>query len=157
MLHVARAFLALILVLPFGLASAQDSPFAHTGIEQDAKRYETYLKANWRSEDNNSAKLRADGERALAKDPRAASRSFAAAVVADDQDVEAWLGSPMPFSPFRPTRTREGSATIFPSTLRAPLISPTSARRIRPSKRGLFLSWVLPCSGAPTGARQSTH
>ena len=88
---LARAFLALILIFPISLASAEERPFAHSGIEQDAKRYETYLQANWRSDGANAAKLRADGERMLVNDPRAASRSFAAAVVGDDQDVEAWL------------------------------------------------------------------
>lgn len=89
---LARAFLAFILLLPIGLASADQRPFAHTGISQDAARYESYLKANWRKEGGSSAKLRADGERLLASDPRGASRSFAAAVVADDQNVEAWFG-----------------------------------------------------------------
>jgi alpha-2-macroglobulin len=91
MRYVARA-LFLLLLLPVSLASAQDQPFAHKGISSDAERYEAYLKANWQPGTTTPADLRAAGERALASDPRAASRSFAAAVVADDRDAAAWTG-----------------------------------------------------------------
>ena len=54
----------------------------------DAKRYETYLKANWQPK-GNAAELRAEGDRVLAAgtDPRAAARAYAQAVVFDANDV----------------------------------------------------------------------
>lgn len=91
MRYVARA-LILLLLLPVSLALAGEQPFAHKGISDDAQRYETYLKANWKPDAARPADLRAQGERMLAKDPRAASRSFAAAVVADERDADAWMG-----------------------------------------------------------------
>jgi len=92
MRYLAHTLLALIFALPFAHASAEERPFAHHGIAQDAERYETYLKANWRLDGRVPAELRAEGERYLLTNPRAASRSFAGAVVADDHDVESWMG-----------------------------------------------------------------
>jgi uncharacterized protein YfaS (alpha-2-macroglobulin family) len=94
---LARLLLAFILVLPLAPAMAQQQsqevhPFAHQGVKEDAVRYEAYLKANWKLSGRQSAELRRDGERTLRTDPRAASRSFAAAVVADGRDAEAWTG-----------------------------------------------------------------
>jgi uncharacterized protein YfaS (alpha-2-macroglobulin family) len=96
---LARLFLAFTLLLPLAPAMAQQPqqsqaahPFAHQGVKEDATRYETYLKSNWKLSTRNAAELRRDGERALRTDPRAASRSFAGAVVADDKDADAWLG-----------------------------------------------------------------
>ena len=60
-------------------------PFAHQGVKEDAQRYEAYLKSNWKRSDRRAADLRRDGERMLRVDPRAASRNFAGAVVADEQ------------------------------------------------------------------------
>lgn len=94
---IARLFLALILLMPFAPAMAQQTsqpvhPFAHQGIKDDAQRYETYLKSNWKLSGKNAADLRRDGERALNSDPRAASRSFASAAVANARDADAWIG-----------------------------------------------------------------
>ena len=92
---LARLFLALILFLPLTPAMAQSQavhPFAHQGVKEDGGRYEAYLKANWKLSTRNAAELRRDGERLLRTDPRAASRSFAGAVVADGRDADAWIG-----------------------------------------------------------------
>ena len=79
--------------------------------------------------DATPADMRAEGERTLGNDPRAASRSFAGAVVADDQTP--WPGSGLRARCWRsaPTPTRAASATISPSTPRAPPTSATSAPR----------------------------
>jgi len=92
MRYLAHALFALLLVLPFAPATAQEQPFAHHGLAKDAERYESYLKANWKSSERTADELRAEGERLLAADPRAASRSFAGAVLANDRDVDAWMG-----------------------------------------------------------------
>ena len=96
MRFLAHALLALLFVLPRTSASAQDAaqphPFAHAGIAKDGERYETYLKANWKAAGNKATGAAAEGEKVLGSDPRAASRNFAAAVVADSQDVDAWIG-----------------------------------------------------------------
>ncbi|MEE9546388.1 MAG: alpha-2-macroglobulin family protein, partial [Hyphomicrobium sp.] len=89
---LAQALLALCLVIPVINASAQERPFAHQGVERDAKRYEKYLRENWKAAGQNPAELRAAGESALAYDPRAASRAYAAAAVAGVKDAEAWIG-----------------------------------------------------------------
>src|SRR5262249_25477237 len=46
----------------------------------------------WKAGNKKPAELRQAGEKALGADPRAASRNFAAAVVADGRDVDAWIG-----------------------------------------------------------------
>jgi alpha-2-macroglobulin len=87
---------ALVLLVPIAQATAQapvqERTFAHHEVEGDAERYETFLKANWQLDGRDGPALRADGDRMLARDPRAASRSYAGAVVADGQDAAAWLG-----------------------------------------------------------------
>ncbi len=92
MRYLAHVFLALVLYFPIAQASAEEHTFAHHDVEGDAERYETYLKANWLLAGRDGPALRAEGNRTLATDPRAASRSFAGAVVADGQDAAAWLG-----------------------------------------------------------------
>jgi hypothetical protein len=73
--------------------SRQDvHPFAHAGVKGDAERYETYLRSNWKLSGKSAADLTREGERALRTDPRAASRSFAGAVVSDGRDADAWVG-----------------------------------------------------------------
>ena len=94
---LARLLLAFSLLLPLAPAMAQQQsqavhPFAHQGVKEDATRYETYLKSNWKLSGKPGAELRRDGERMLRVDPRAASRSFAGAVVADSKDADAWIG-----------------------------------------------------------------
>ncbi|HET6388324.1 alpha-2-macroglobulin [Hyphomicrobium sp.] len=71
-------------------AAAADKPFLHSGIAADAKRYETYLKANWKPDGKPPAALKSEAEKVFATDPRAASRALANAVAADDKDSAAW-------------------------------------------------------------------
>ena len=87
------ACLLVMLIIP-GAGHAQDGTFTHEGAQADAKRYESYLKANWQPGTKQGRELRAEGSRLLAagKDYRAASRAFAQAVVFDANDAEAWLG-----------------------------------------------------------------
>ena len=47
-----RVLFGLALILSAGLAHAQDQRFTHTGVQADAKRYETYLKGNWQPKGN---------------------------------------------------------------------------------------------------------
>ena len=47
MRFLAHALLSLFLLIPVTSATAEERPFAHHEISQDAERYETYLKANW--------------------------------------------------------------------------------------------------------------
>ena len=70
-------------------AQAQEKRFTHAGVASDAKRYETYLKANWQPK-GNARELRAEGDKVLAagNDPRAAARAYAQAVVFDANDVD---------------------------------------------------------------------
>jgi uncharacterized protein YfaS (alpha-2-macroglobulin family) len=74
-------------------AQAQEVRFTHAGVQSDAKRYESYLKANWQPKSSNR-ELRAEGDKALAAgtDPRAAARAYAQAVVADANDAASWTG-----------------------------------------------------------------
>ncbi len=92
MRFIAQVLLALCLLVPVTNAVAQQHPFAHRGVESDAKRYQEYLRENWKAAAQDPAELRAAGDSALANDPRAASRAYAGAVVADDKDAEAWIG-----------------------------------------------------------------
>jgi uncharacterized protein YfaS (alpha-2-macroglobulin family) len=86
------AFLLAMLIASAGYA--QDVSFTHEGVQADAKRYESYLRANWQPGTKPGRELRAEGSRLLAagKDFRAASRAFAQAVVFDANDADAWLG-----------------------------------------------------------------
>ena len=73
-------------------AAAQEHPFVHGGVAADADRYEAFLKTQWKGAGKSAAEFRTAGDRQLAKDPRGASRSYAAAVTADPNDGAAWLG-----------------------------------------------------------------
>ena len=134
---------------------AEEVRFTHAGVQADAKRYETYLKANWQPK-GSGAELRAEGDRLLAAgtDPRAAARAYAQAVVFDANDADV-LDRTLPArcSPSSPTRAR--SATTSPSTPRARPGTPTSAARRRPSRPRRWGAVATPSSGAPTGARPS--
>ena len=95
MFAVFRVFACLALVLAAGMARAQEPNFKHAGVEADAKRYETFLRTNWRPPAGKHAReFREEGSRllSLGADFRAASRSFAHAVVSDPNDSAAWLG-----------------------------------------------------------------
>jgi hypothetical protein len=73
-------------------AMAQERPFVHKGVARDADRYETYIKENWKADGRKSGDLRLAAEKLMAKDPRAASRLYADAIVADAKSPESWLG-----------------------------------------------------------------
>ena len=105
MLFFARFALVstLLLATAFG-ASAAEKTFSHQGVAADAKRYETFLKANWKPDGKSPAALEAEAEKVFAADPRAASRSLANAVAADDKDWKAW------------TRLAEALLAIKPDT-----------------------------------------
>ena len=88
-----KSFLLCVFMLAdLGAAAAEERPFVHKGVAQDAERYEAYIKETWHPGGRKSGDLRLAAERVLAKDPRAAARSFAAAVTADDRSPESWLG-----------------------------------------------------------------
>jgi uncharacterized protein YfaS (alpha-2-macroglobulin family) len=90
-LRVAIALLAALCIV--SLAQAQEARFTHAGVAGDAKRYETYLKANWQPK-GSGKDLRSEGDKQLATgaDPRAAARAYAQAVVADADDADSWTG-----------------------------------------------------------------
>ncbi|MET0640839.1 MAG: alpha-2-macroglobulin, partial [Hyphomicrobium sp.] len=79
-----------LMLATFATASADPKPFLHQGVAADAKRYEAYLKANWKPSGKPPSALKAEAEKAFASDPRAASRALANAVSANDQDAAAW-------------------------------------------------------------------
>ena len=146
-LRVLAALFICLSVVPLAHAQqrAEEVRFTHAGVQADAKRYETYLKANWQPK-GSGAELRAEGDRLLAAgtDPRAASRAYAQAVVFDANDAAPGPDSPAPCSPSSPTRAR--SATNCPSTPRAPPGSPTSAAR--PGRQGGGAGGAVGCPQA---------
>ena len=87
-----RVLSCLVALFAVSIANAQERSFTHAGVQADAKRYETYLRLNWQPGAKQGRELRAEGSRLLAAgtDFRAASRSFAQAVVFDANDTEAW-------------------------------------------------------------------
>jgi uncharacterized protein YfaS (alpha-2-macroglobulin family) len=91
MLSFARlVFIASLLLTTIHGALAADKVFLHQGIAADAKRYEAFLKANWKPEGKPAAVLKASAEKTFASDPRAASRDLAAAVSENDKDWTSW-------------------------------------------------------------------
>jgi alpha-2-macroglobulin len=77
---------------PTATAKPAVQPFFHKGVSQDAERYEAYVKEGWKAGGRKPTELISAGEKTLATDPRAASRTFAQAVVADDKNAQSWLG-----------------------------------------------------------------
>jgi len=84
------AFIATLLLVTINGALAADKVFLHQGVAADAKRYESFLKANWKPQGKPAAVLKAEAETAFATDPRAASRSLAAAIAENDKDATTW-------------------------------------------------------------------
>ena len=80
------------LATPAAQSATVPAPFSHPGIAKDAERYETFLKSSWKAGKSKPAELRIAAEKLLASDARAASRTFAEAVVADDKNAQSWLG-----------------------------------------------------------------
>ncbi|HXF53335.1 MAG TPA: alpha-2-macroglobulin, partial [Hyphomicrobiaceae bacterium] len=75
------------------LAWAQGAGFAHQGLAKDAQRYQAWLKANIAPDPaRKGAEVRTAAEKLLPTDARGAARQFASAVVANENDAEAWIG-----------------------------------------------------------------
>ncbi len=72
--------------------NAQEHPFVHKGVANDAARYEAYIKENWKPSGRKATDLKLAAQKLMATDARAASRSFAEAVAADGRSAESWLG-----------------------------------------------------------------
>ncbi len=91
MQYFARLALLLVFVVSgSGLGMAAGKGFSHQGVAADAKRYETFLKANWKSDGKKAADLKIEADKIFSSDARAASRLLANAVAADDKDALAW-------------------------------------------------------------------
>lgn len=96
----AVALIALLGVsLPASLLGSGSSAYAaevfrHKGLDGDAKRFESWLRANWKPGRHKARRFLLAGDRLLAgnKDPRGASRQFATAVVAAPKNSRAWYG-----------------------------------------------------------------
>lgn len=73
-------------------ARAQDTAYKNKEVSKEALRYEAYLRAELKPGRATSASLKAAGDKLLATDPSAATGNYALAVVADQNNVEAWLG-----------------------------------------------------------------
>lgn len=87
--------LTLVLTLATSIvASAQTPVFKHDAIARDGARYEAWLKKNWKAGQEPAARHRSNGYSILRQgnDPRAASREFAQAIVAEPADAPSWMG-----------------------------------------------------------------
>ena len=83
------------LALPGGTQSASAAEtFRHQTLEGDAKRFQTWLRSNWKPGKRKARRFLLAGDKLLAgnKDPRGASRQFASAVVASPKRSRAWYG-----------------------------------------------------------------
>ena len=69
-----RVLFGLALLLSASLAHAQEQRFTHTGVQADAKRYETYLRANWQPGKKTARELRAEGRQGAGRQHRSARR-----------------------------------------------------------------------------------
>lgn len=87
---LTAAGLAASAALTATAAFSAETVFAHEGVAADAKRYETFLKENWKSEGKTAAGLKGEATKVFSADPRAASRFLASAVAADMKDSDAW-------------------------------------------------------------------
>ncbi|MGE0054252.1 MAG: alpha-2-macroglobulin [Hyphomicrobium sp.] len=95
-------------------AFSTETVFAHQGIAADAKRYETFLKDNWKSDGKPAASLKADAAKVLSSDPRAASRLLASAVAADMTDSEAWTRLAQALLAIKPDPEKNSERYDFP-------------------------------------------
>ena len=97
---VAVALAAMLCaVAPTGLSGTSPAAhaaesFRHKGLDGDAIRFETWLRANWKPGRRKARRFLLAGDKLLAgnKDPRGASRQFATAVVAAPKNSRAWYG-----------------------------------------------------------------
>ena len=81
-----------IMALNVTRALAEPGMFINKALDNDAKRYETYLHSHWKPGRLDVEQLLQSGRRILNADPRAASRDFARAAVAKPDNAEAWIG-----------------------------------------------------------------
>ena len=90
-LYLAASHLALA---PASFAQERAAPaaFVHKGVAKDAERYEAYVKEGWKPGGKKPVELISAGDRLMATDARAASRTYAQAVAADGKSATAWLG-----------------------------------------------------------------
>ena len=89
MQYFSRLALSLLAGLMIATASplqAAEATFSHQGVEADAKRYEAFLKTNWKSDGKKPADLKVEADKVFTGDARAAARLLANAVAADDKD-----------------------------------------------------------------------
>jgi uncharacterized protein YfaS (alpha-2-macroglobulin family) len=113
LLSVCATLLATLLATA-SPAAAQEKSFSHKGVAADADRYESYVRREWQgapaaapgTTKKSNADLRLIGEKSLTSDPRAASRSFAAAVAAEPEDARAWLGLAKSLLAIKPDTTK---------------------------------------------------
>ncbi len=92
--HLALRFISCLMIALAGLtapAAAQEKSFSHQGVAADAKRYETFVKANWKSDGKKPADLKIEAEKIYATDARASARLFANVVAAEPKDGAAWV------------------------------------------------------------------
>src|SRR5262245_37178530 len=92
MRFLSGILLGLFCFIGMALAAGDERPFVHKGVAKDAERYEAYVLENWKAGSKKPPELRLAAEKLFVADPRAASRSYAAAVAADPKSPESWLG-----------------------------------------------------------------
>ena len=135
-LRVLAALFICLSVVPLAHAQqrAEEVRFTHAGVQADAKRYETYLKANWQPK-GSGAELQSGGRPPARRRHRPARRR---ARLRAGRRVRRQRRGVLDRARPRPARhqARPGraSATTCPSTPRAPPGPPTSARRRLPPR-----------------------
>lgn len=88
--RLAFPIFSLISFLILSCAASFAGDFAHEGVAADAQRYETFLKANWKTDGKSPADLKTEADKVFSTDARAASRLLANAVAANPKDAAAW-------------------------------------------------------------------
>ena len=100
--------LASLMLIP-GFASSKDvKPFFHAQTARDAARYESFLRRNWTPNKKSSDSWRQEGDQSLNKgDARTAAGLYAAAVVSNSNDADAWSGLARALLLTKPANSRE--------------------------------------------------
>ncbi len=99
-------FFAVATILASVPPVAAASRFAHPAVADDAARYERSLRETWKAGTKPALDVRLAAEKQLAADPRAASRTFATAVVTDPKSAESWLGLARALLAIKPDETK---------------------------------------------------
>lgn len=88
-------FAALFVLTSFvaGLLPVTAEEFRHKGLNDDAARFETWLRANWKPDIKKLRRYIPEGEALMegGKDPRGASGQFSNAVVGEPGNSLAWV------------------------------------------------------------------